>query len=252
MSASAQLSVLTLPSATFLRTYRVLAATQINGTISGSGSNFLPLPEMRETGGDIYLYALSAGAVVYTHKTLDPWYQATRLTGQIMATRFNGENGERVVDVYAQDEPGSALACVERHQVCAMGHNGTTHCSPLAGGVDAYAIIHDSMATEQATRERVNWILSAITSQGCSTAEIMDSLGIQALLSRRSLRAGMQGQLSDTQWQQEAEYWFNIGLACIQKAYVNVAVGLPPSFPDDLIIRPTKEEQHKLCRNQVQ
>lgn len=230
---------------------RVLAAFQYNGTIVEADSNFAPIHELSDTGGDIYLFVLSAGAVIFTEKTLDPWYQATRVAGQVYFSRFNGENGDDSVEVYSQDESASTIACTEKQQVCVMASNGDTRCSPLASGNDALDILYGSMAADQATLERIKWLFSARASQGCPVSELIDALGIQALLSRRSLREGIQGHLSDTQWQQEAEYWFNVGLACLQKAFVNVAVGLPPSFPDDLVRRPTTGEQDKLCQNQV-
>lgn len=173
------------------------------------------------------------------------------MAGQIYFSRFNGENGDDSVDVYSQDEPASTIACTEKQQACVMKSNGDTSCSPLASGNDAWALVSGSVAADQATRERIEWIVLSRASQGCPVGELIDALGIQPLLSRRSLKEGVQGHLSDTQWQQEAQYWFNVGLACLQKSYVNVAAGLPPSFPDDLVRRPTTGEQDKLCHNQV-
>ena len=49
---------------------RVLPAFQYNGTIVEEDSNFAPIPQLSDTGGDIYLFVLSAGAVIFTEKTL--------------------------------------------------------------------------------------------------------------------------------------------------------------------------------------
>ncbi|KAI3329978.1 hypothetical protein F4824DRAFT_516016 [Ustulina deusta] len=226
-------------------------ATFENGTLQ-QGSSFDPIPELRSSGGDIYIYFLSANGVLFSQKTLDPWYQATHKLGTIGFVGSNGSSMGGLLDVYGQDFPGSPLACAEKRQICTATREGPqqSHCTPLGNQADTWNAAF-SNATDQSSYDRLSWSISSLeTYIPGSVSSVVAVLGAQSLLSRRSLSEGFQGPLSNDQWKLDLEYWNNIEKASWSKGLVETATGLPSSYPETWIRRPVNKAEVQLCHSQ--
>jgi hypothetical protein len=210
-------------------------------------SFFEPMPELRLKSGEIYVFYLSANAVRFTQKTLDPWYQATRSAG----TKGDPNNLEAPrTEIFSQDEPGSPLACSHEAQFCHTGSDQVQHCSGL-GSTDEMASVLLAQITDEATRKRLEWLMAPLQSPLIDFSTPSRMIGTESLRSRRSYGAGYQGPLSDRQWQIDIEHWFNIMLAAQQRMFVEVATGPPASYPEDAVRRPAGAEQLEICKSQV-
>lgn len=229
--------------------YRVSTADFINGSVADA-SIFIPIPQLRQSGGNVVVLYLTAYGVVFVTKTLDPWYQATRVEGESILKGINTTGRAGSQKIYGQDKAGSPLACIRKVQYCFQDAASTTRCTPLGTAEDALADVYRA-STDTGLLERLSWAVSASRNMSSDVVAAVTVLGAQALLSRTSLLMGMQGPLPDTQWQIDMKHLFNIVLASLQKSYVELAVGLPSTYPNDWIRRPITAEETKICQNQV-
>ncbi|KAI8954984.1 hypothetical protein F4801DRAFT_530677 [Xylaria longipes] len=231
-------------------TIGTFSALFTNGTLQQL-SSFNPIPQLRNSGGDIYIYFLSANGVLFSQKTLDPWYQATHKLGTIGFLASNGSSVGGLVDLYGQDYPGSPLACTQKRQICTAtpGSPQQNHCTPLGAWADTWGMAFIN-ATDKASYDRLSWSLSSPDSYFASLSTVVAVLGGQSLLSRRSLSQGFQGPLPDDQWKLDLEYWRNIEMASWSKAFVQAATGLPSSYSEKWIRRPMNKAEVQLCQSQ--
>ncbi|KAI0554210.1 hypothetical protein F4679DRAFT_579821 [Xylaria curta] len=220
----------TAPSPLISARYQIGALDAIfeDGELASSMSAFNPIAELTHSGGDIYLFYLSANGVLFTNKTLDPWYQAAHVVGRIGRAKSDGTTDKRLL-VFGQDNPGSLLACSQKFQWCALNSTGGSHCTPLGTYLDAYKSALGILTT-QITREQVDWIFARLE---LSPTDVVSRMGTESLLSRRLLGIGVQAALPENQWQLEVEHWYHIVLAGYQKIYMDGAAGPPPSYPEE-------------------
>ncbi|KAI0006574.1 hypothetical protein F4779DRAFT_620499 [Xylariaceae sp. FL0662B] len=213
------------------------AALFQNGSLLDE-SDFDPIPELHKPEGDIWLIYLTSSGVFFLDKTLDPWYQATHPAGAISyGSTGNPESSN--LTIYAQDEVGAPLACMKQEQFCRTTTPNDENCTPLQGNADAYT--SDSAGN-------VDWSKSAPFYS--NPYDAIRSLSAQSLVSRSSLHAGLQASLPDNQWEIDVQHWFEIGLATLQKLYLDYAAGPTSSFPEILTRRPSTDQEKSLCANQ--
>ncbi|KAI1081443.1 hypothetical protein F5B20DRAFT_536073 [Whalleya microplaca] len=212
------------------------AAFFINGSLSEE-SDFEPIPELFKTDGDIWLIYLTSSGVFFLDKTEDPWYQATHAAGAIQYG--SSDNPDANMTVYAQDEAGAPLACIKKEQFCQSTTPNDQNCTPLRGEADAYPSDDSG---------NMAWSMSAPFYSDPYSA--IRTLSAQSLVSRSSLHAGLQAALPDNQWEIDVQHWFEIGLASLQKLYLDYAAGPTSSFPEILTRRPATDEEKYLCSNQ--
>lgn len=224
-----------------------MTAAFSNGTLHFIGSGFDPIQKLRQSGGDILLFYLNANGVLFQKKTLDPWYQATRIQENITSFDSNHSSISSSRSVYRQDNPGSPLACTQKMQWCALTASHDSRCTPLGTYYDVYTSGRATL-TNSLTSDQVDWILGWLW---LSPADVVESMGSESLLARRTLRGGIQGALPENQWQLDVEHWYHIVLAGYQKIYADVAAGPPSSYPEEWVRRPASEGQINMCQNQV-
>ncbi len=214
-----------------------------------SSSNFEPIPELRPAdSADVTLFFLSANSVLFVERALDPWYRATRPAFPITIPG----TGTRA-DVYSQDEPASPLACTWQEQFCGGGGGGGKGpggCTPLGTASDARDGLGGVFPDEAGLR-RVIWSARALWGLGNDPYTVASTLNAGSLVSRKTLWGGLQGPLPDDQWKLDMQYWFEVGLAAVQQAMVDTALGEPESAPADFLVRPSADEETRLCSSQV-
>ncbi|KAJ8127569.1 hypothetical protein O1611_g6069 [Lasiodiplodia mahajangana] len=222
---------------------RLKSAVLYNGTPAELESNFYPIPDILGQNRDVFIVFLSAGGVLFLNQTLDPWYHATKpvplefLSGRSHAT------------LYRQDQAASALACASQEQYCMPPLNTKKGCTPLGPSLDARHLIQQSSSNKQIS-QRMKWLIAIVQNLEPAPFDVLNTLGQQALVSRRTLLQGQQGYLLLDQWKAEVQHWFDISLAARQNAYVITAAGPPSSVHEASIQRPANAEERELCRSQ--
>ena len=139
------------------------------------------------------------------------------------------------------------MACTQKFQWCALTASHDSRCTPLETYYDAYTSALSTL-TDSLTPEQVDWIFSRLE---LTPSSVVDTMGTDSLLARRTLGGGMQAALPENQWQLEVEHWYQIALAGYQKIYVDVTAGPPSSYPEEWVQRPIGEGQINMCQNQV-
>ncbi|KAI0101019.1 hypothetical protein GGR51DRAFT_575138 [Nemania sp. FL0031] len=222
---------------------RLNSALLHNGTTAELESNFHPIPEILGQNRDVFIVFLSAGGVLFLNQTLDPWYHATQ---PVPLEFFSGRSH---ATLYRQDQAASALACASQEQYCMPPLNRKTSCTPLGPSLDARHLIQESSPNKQVS-QRMKWLIAVVQNLEPAPFDVLNTLGQQALTSRRTLLQGQQGYLPHDKWKTEVRHWFDISLAARQNAYVIAAAGPPSSVHEAAIQRPVNAEERNLCRSQ--
>ncbi|KAL9615756.1 MAG: hypothetical protein Q9160_009283 [Pyrenula sp. 1 TL-2023] len=197
------------------------AAFTYNGSFEPTTSNFHPIDGLRETltHGDLVLFYLSANELVYTSEVNDDWYAAHQHAGTFDIPQASSGN----VSLYSSDEVASPLACAVQYQICRPSSTAGQDC-PFSGGIyDIASTFSDQEEDEASIVSR--WVMSSFV----DIEDIIGALSTSSLTSRDGLQRGIQGPLSDFQWQSDVELWHNITLASLQDRVESV-VG--PKDPD--------------------
>ncbi|KAI3326299.1 hypothetical protein HD806DRAFT_552583 [Xylariaceae sp. AK1471] len=218
-------------------------ASLYNGTLAVPPTTFEPIPEILGQNRDVFIVFLSAGGVLFLNETLDPWYNATK------PVSLHFLSGQDRVIAYRQDQAASTLACTYQEQYCLAPFNKKESCTPLGPSLDVRQLIQESASNEQVSRQ-IKWSIAAAQNLEPNPLDVVDTLGPQALVSRRTLLQGEQGYLPPDQWKTEVQHWFDISLAALQNAYVKTAAGPPSSIHEAAIQRPANDVEKKLCRSQ--
>jgi hypothetical protein len=224
-----------------------LQAIPFNGSLFEEISNFDPIPTLQRQDADVFIFFLSANAVLFSAPTIDNWYNATK---PVAILKKSGEWTGRLT-LYAQDEAASPLACLQQDQFCNPNLPEGDRCSPLSGSVDA-PFNALNLFQDQEQLNRFMWTYNN-TLNGFPVVLIdpVLTLGIQTLTSRYDLTVSIQGPLPDNQWQLDVQHWHSTNLATLQASFVGAATG--PSDPNlnEWLQRPTNAEEKTLCQNQV-
>lgn len=190
------------------------------------------------------MFFLSANHIMFTEKTVDPRYSATR-------PFINSTIRNKTVLSYTQDDPVSPLGCSYQVQYCSSMITSESHCTPL-GAPDDMRKLAIEQTTDRHAQKTLNWSITTLYFGNNHPFSASAALGQQSLSSRRGLWNGRQGHLSDTHWQDDVQCWFNISLAALQRNFVTTAAGPPSSIKDSWnFIRPSNDEETKGCYNQV-
>ncbi|KAI1112279.1 hypothetical protein F5Y14DRAFT_463742 [Nemania sp. NC0429] len=218
-------------------------AVSYNNTLVTPPTTFHPIPELLGKDRDVFIVFLSANGVLFLHKTLDPWFRATE------PVILNFLSGKSQVTAYRQDRAASTLACTYQEQYCIAPFSNES-CTPLGPSLEARQLILQQASRNEEVFQRIQWAIAAAQNLEPNPLDVVETLGPQALVARRKLLQGEQGNLPLDQWKNEVQHWFDISLAAFQNAYVKTAAGPPTSIHEVGIQRPANNEEKKICRNQ--
>jgi hypothetical protein len=203
-----------------------------------SKNNWIPIPELLVTDGDVIVLFLSSNNIWFLNKTADPWYSA-QTSNEVLLENIP-------IPLYAHDDAVRALGCRERFQFCNPNLPGNSSCTPLTSSHQVFQLGFQLWQdlTQQAY---FNWSTSFFNMGIDTTVSI---IGTAALQSRSTLIGGMQWFIPDNQWELEVENLFKVTLASLQRSVVDQAMG--PADPALLPIlrRPNTPEEQKVCANQ--
>lgn len=231
----------------------------MNGTIADGSADFNPIPELSRVDGDLTITFLVGNSVIYTEKTIDPWYRGT-VPGPEWTSYTVGMTSSQMA--YTPEEAASPLGCLQKYQICNID---ASHCGPLTGLFDyqyksanafnlSEEFVERSIFEEgNALGQRFLWFTGVM---GYATTicvkDTLAQLGAFSLSSQNAMRHGVMAPLADNQWQLDVERWWAIGLASLQAGMVDVAVG-----PSDENLRPytipppSSFIQDSFCNSQV-
>jgi hypothetical protein len=201
-------------------------------------SSFQPVAMFNRTDADVTLWVLKNRAL-YTGKVEDPFFKAT--------TPY----GKGILNLFKSDFDQSILACTEQYSFC-----NSVNCTTLNG---LYPITNNVVKNmlhyndaQMATFEvmwKAAWASRAFT--------ILFSLGDKALLASSQSAGNIRWSaiLPPNQWQLEVSNVFNITLAYVQRAAVQIASPANVQFSPgqtiyDRIIPPSTDAQKHLCNSQ--
>lgn len=227
--------------------YRARFAWYKNGSLA-SQSVFNPIPNLVRTDSDVLLFFLSAGSIFFTSPASDDWYRGTKLVDVARRAEASNDTSENpTIDIYAQDEPASPMACVSQEQYCNPNLPEGSRCGPLSSRLDSWYSSYPALFPEQAMQDRVKWFWDATLTVDNAVAY----LGSQSLTSRNSLSGGAQGPLPDNQWHLDVQNWFETRLAYMQAYFVDLATGPSDISLQQYVVKPNSTGEQSICRNQV-
>ncbi|KAF4543286.1 Cytochrome p450 protein [Lasiodiplodia theobromae] len=217
-----------------------------NGSLA-SQSVFNPIPNLVRTDSDVLLFFLSAGSIFFTKPTSDDWYRATRLVDVARRAEASNDTSENpTIDIFAQDEAASPMACVSQEQYCNPNLPEGSRCGPLSSRLDSWYSSYPVLFPEQAMQDRVKWFWDATLTVDNAVAY----LGSQSLMSRNSLSGGAQGPLPDNQWHLDVQHWFETRLAYMQAYMVDLATGPSDVSLQQYVVKPNSTGEQSICHNQ--
>ncbi|KAL9618487.1 MAG: hypothetical protein Q9160_006806 [Pyrenula sp. 1 TL-2023] len=209
---------------------------------------WMPIPELLVRDGDVNIIFLSANDIRFLNRVEDPWYSATNLLHEY--DQYNSSiSPHKDFQAFHRDDPARSLGCIERYQFCNPSLPLNIRCTPL-GGILQAAQLASQLYQSAAQRDSFSWSSYAITNMAAGIREVVGTLGTSALQSRNSLTLGVQSILPDYQWELEAESWFKLTLADLQRSIVEQATGSTDPFIRQFFIRPNTTDQRRVCANQ--
>lgn len=230
-----------------------MTAVMENGTVQVERSDFVPIPQLAVSDGDLLVIFLAADGVFFLEKTDDPWYQATDPLAII------SKDGRDQV-MYWSDEAASPMGCVQRYQYCNSGKkcgilgsldDAVNSAWTLFNGVPGeYGSSLDPYSSDVAEISRFYHFINTLYTAS-NIYDMVSTLGPFALLSPQQLSGGLMGPLADNQWQLDISHWFAIRMASIQAAVVNTARGPNDKSLLQFFNVVSDESQLKMCKNQV-
>jgi hypothetical protein len=219
---------------------------------SGNGwenvGSFLPIPEIARPNADVTLAFLSFDKT-YETPINDIWFAAHHEAHLLQPSTGVDDT------VYTRDLPVTTLGCTEQHQICTGGassNSAARTCTPLMG---MYQIQTDTggVTSLNFTDRQNSTFVRVFQSAEDSTLSTILSRLIQRdmpLLARKQVILVVSSNLPDTQWEKEAEYFFSIGMAHLQRNVVNYGTG--QMSPDTSFIAVANTTADKwLCQNLV-
>ncbi|KAI1429252.1 hypothetical protein F5Y12DRAFT_727374 [Xylaria sp. FL1777] len=227
-----------------------------NEQVDRLSSTFLPIESMNRKDADLYIFFLSGEGVLHSAPSTDEWY---RVSPTPVNSQTANANQSAVVPIYLPLEPASPLVCIQQFQFC---HVDAQHCGPLASLSDAAdgAASFFSSKTDSngviddgtAGAELFNYTLTAFNNlEYPSFDAASNALGPASLTSQRTLITSIQGPLAPNQWQMDVTYWWDIHMASLQQAFIDIAF-VSPQASSVLKYRSnfTSTLSQKLCNSQ--
>lgn len=152
---------------------------------------------------------------------------------------------------FTADEPASIIGCKSQLQFCLPTSSLQRYCGPLSSTSDFRTSINASNVPDEKTLALINTFLPTAESSALSLSTIAWLMGSYALQAKTSLYGRQSGPLPDNQWQLDMENWYSITQSANQLSSVRVATGPSNTNWNEALIRPSTEEQHYICKNQV-
>ena len=212
-------------------------------TFGNSTDQWIPIPELLVTDGDVIVLFLSSNDLIFFNKTADPWYSAQKFQGYLF---FMGTNTS--IPIYAHDNAVRALGCRERLQFCNPNFPGNSSCTPLTGRSQAFQL-GPQLWQDLTQQAYFNWSTSFIQVSNLGIDTTASIIGTAALQSRSTLFNGLQSFIPDNQWELELENLFKVTLASMQRSVVDQAMGPADPAMLPLLTRPNTTEEQKVCAN---
>lgn len=223
------------------------------------GSDFSPISELSRDDGDLTIAFLVGNGVQYMERVADPWYRGTVPNGK---WQFVQSPVSTAPVVYRPEEAASPLGCLQQYQICNVDEN---HCGPLKGwgdylfqsasvfNVSEEAVENAEFVENNPLGQRLIWFATIVAYVGhMAILKALGALGAYSLSSQSSMTGGIMGSLAENQWQFDVERWWATGLASLQAAMVDVAVGpTEAALQPYTIPAPTSYIQHSFCNSQV-
>lgn len=206
-------------------------------------NTWTPIPELLRPDADVSVLFLAANDILFHAPVVDPWFAA----GSQGAFNANSHLGN--MEVYLNDEPARALACVQQYQFCNPALKQNTGCTPLLGIYETFAA-GSLLFSQPRDRDRFLWSASAISNLAGGFTELLRTLGSGALLAKDSLSASLQWNLPSNQWELELEHWFKFTLADVQRAVLDQATGPVLVDARQFHSPPVSPEGRTICSNQ--
>lgn len=217
----------------------------VNGSIIEESSSFLPIPDLLHPMADVSLFFLSANDILFAEQSNDSWYSAQVLSSYKMGRH----NTPGILSFYYRDDPVRILGCTSRFQFCNVNLESNSSCTPLTG-MGAAQELSESLWQTERQRALSRWSTSAILRDAANIVDIVLALGVSSLTARYKRGEGVQASLPDNQWQLEAEHWFKITLADLQRAAIEQATGAIDRKVFERRRRPQTPEEYLLCGSQ--
>ena len=229
--------------------YQLNVQFAVASDTTGTVSDFIPIPELSRTDGDVDLLFLSFSKV-YDAPVNDPWYSAQIPSSYPTHDNINAINRT----VYVRERPVITMACVEQHQLCIESDDPAAtpdpqRCTPLGGSmqtqytVDALNLTARQVATATRVFNAAKDSLIYMVTSGLTQRDT-------PLLARREIQGLLGLQLPDDQWLKEIDYWNKISMTHLQRSVINYATG--QFAADTSYINTTLSPWNKwLCQNQI-
>ena len=212
-------------------------------TLGNSTDQWIPIPELLVTDGDVIVLFLSSNDIVFFNKTADPWYSAQKFQGYLFVMGTNTS-----IPIYAHDNAVRALGCIERLLFCNPNLPGNSSCTPLTGRSKAFQL-GPQLWQDLTQQAYFNWSTSFIQVSNLGIDTTASIIGTAVLQSRSTLFDGLQSFIPDNQWELELENLFKVTLASMQSSVVDQAMGPADPAILPLLTRPNTTEEQKVCAN---
>ncbi|KAK9425400.1 hypothetical protein SUNI508_13074 [Seiridium unicorne] len=111
------------------------------------------------------------------------------------------------------------------------------------------SLLHGTPATTEII-SRLQWFLDVLSYFPANVYEVVNTQGPTSLVARQGINGGLQGPLSDNQWQAEVTSWWATVLAALQAMFVETARGLTDPTLVHYHVPPRDEIQRNMCHNQ--
>ncbi|KAK0280294.1 hypothetical protein LTR54_001095 [Friedmanniomyces endolithicus] len=199
----------------------------------GSGSIWMPIPELNRTDADVTLLILAQNSIDYNVPCDDPWFSAHQVRNDTSQTWYVG------------DHYFNLLACADQHQFCNPNLDSSKGCTSLADEAtvfnEMFKIGFSDLQIATAGRIAVPMVFSNMYYS-------VNGRGAAALRASETCFGNDQAALPNTQWQIEVDAWFATALARLQQSVVDFAVG-PTNAPAGVdIVYPTSLPDKAMCR----
>jgi hypothetical protein len=198
-----------------------------------------PIPALNRTDADIGIVMINPNSIRFVAPNNDPVFGARQMASY---TDSQGQTHSWYLPEYYV----SIIACAEQYQIC-NPLNGA--CSPLVG---ALPLMRRSLApdvglnaVQQIIMERIYMIL-----QFTSVYQTVNPRKGSALRAQEKVTQLNQAPIPDNQWMLEVSYWFEAGLARLQRGIVEYATGPTEIIPGIRIYLADDAVSKAMCYSQ--
>ena len=223
--------------------YQLAAQMAYSGLFAKSPSTFIPIPELAQNYADLSIMFLSFTGF-YAEPIDDPWFAAHQVVHR--DTQFSLAR-----TTYTRDHPISTMGCTEQHQVCTRQGG----CTPLLGFYPIQDYVNRAFRLSDKQNVTLDRIFRSTTLS--SLFQVVDGLTLGvgqggAPLMAANVTAVESSTLSlglpSDQWQLEAAHWHAIGMAHLQRMFLEFGTGQIVT-QTDYISKPKTAGGKWICNN---